>query len=196
MSLSILAAAIISFVIQQHSMMDIVTYLFLGFHLNPANPLYTIIKGGGIISMWQASLVVYVSCALAGIFAGTNMLKGVEKVLSKAKTHAELFVYTTAVSILTAAFGCNQSISMVLTNQLMTGTYKEKNIDKYKLALDLENTGVVLAALIPWNIAAFVPTTTMDVSPIGFIPYAFYLYLLPLTCILTFKASGLIRKSS
>lgn len=71
----------------------------------------------------------------------------------------------------------------------MANTYKEKNIDKYKLAIDLENTGVVLAALIPWNIAAFVPTTTMNVSNIGFIPYAFYLYLIPITSIISFKIS-------
>jgi NhaC family Na+:H+ antiporter len=44
----------------------------------------------------------------------------------------------------------------------------------------LENTGVVLSALIPWNIAAFVPTMTMEVSSTGFIHYAFYLYLIPI----------------
>lgn len=71
----------------------------------------------------------------------------------------------------------------------MANTYKVKNIDNFKLAIDLENTGVVLAALIPWNIAAFVPTTTMNVSNIGFIPYAFYLYLIPITNIIYLKIS-------
>lgn len=189
MLFSILIASIISVLLQQHSIIEVLKYLFLGFHLDSASPLYTIIKGGGIVSMWQASLVVFVSCSMAGIFDGTNMLKSVENIFIRAKTHAELFSYTAAVSILTAAFGCNQSISTVLTNQLMATTYKEKNIDKYKLAIDLENTGVVLAALIPWNIAAFVPTTTMNVSNIGFIPYAFYLYLIPITSIISFKIS-------
>lgn len=187
---SILIAVLLSVFIQHHNMKDIINYLFFGFYLNPDNPLYSIIKGGGILSMWQAALVVYVSCALAGIFAGTNMLSSVEKVLARAKTRVELFACTIVVSILTAAFGCNQSMATVLTNQLVTSTYQEKHIDKYTLALDLENTGIVLAALIPWNIAAFVPTTTMDVSPVGFIPYAFYLYLLPLVCFVRLKSSG------
>lgn len=137
--------------------------------------------------MWKASLVIFVSCSLAGIFEGTNMLKNVENILMKAKTRSELFSYTTIVSILTAAFGCNQSISTVLTNQLMAKTYKKKKFDKYKLAIDLEDTGIILSALIPWNIAAFVPTTTMDVSSVGFIPYAFYLYLIPIINILCFR---------
>lgn len=194
MIFSIFIASIISVLIQQHSLANIVKYLLLGFHLDSDSPLYKIIKGGGIISMWQASVVVYISCALAGIFDGTNMLKSVEKFFSRAKTHADLFSYTTVVSILTAAFGCNQSISTVLTHQLMANTYKERNIDKYKLALDLENTGIVLSALIPWNIAAFVPTTTMDVSHIGFIPYAFYLYLVPIICFLSFHKGKVCRK--
>ena len=85
------------------------------------------------------------------------------------------------MSILTAAFGSNQSIAAVLTASLMDKAYKQNSVDKYQMALDLENTGIVLSALIPWNLAAFVPTSTMDVSPVGFIPYAFYLYILPIT---------------
>lgn len=188
MLFSILIAVLLSVFIQHYSIKNIINYLFFGFYLTPDNPLYSIIKGGGIISMWKASLVVYVSCALAGIFAGTNMLNSVEKILARARTRTELFAYTIVVSILTAAFGCNQSMATVLTNQLVASTYQEKNIDKYTLALDLENTGIVLAALIPWNIAAYVPTTTMDVSPVGFVPYAFYLYLLPLVCLIRLKS--------
>lgn len=75
-----------------------------------------------------------------------------------------MFFYTIIVSIVTAAFGCSQSISTVLTSQLMKKTYESRRIHKYDLALNLENTGIVLSALIPWNTAAFLPTTTMDVG--------------------------------
>ena len=97
--------------------------------------------------MWKASLVVYISSALSGIFEGTDMLKGIEDRFLKAKTHSELFSYTGLVSVLTAALGCSQSISVILTNQFMSKAYKKKGLDKYKLALDLENTGIVLSAL-------------------------------------------------
>lgn len=45
----------------------------------------------------------------------------------------------------------------------------------------------IIVALIPWNIAAFIPTTTMGVSSTGFIPYCFYLYLIPIMNILYLK---------
>lgn len=187
MVISIVVASIISKVLQQYELAEILRYLFLGFHIDIDSPLQTIINGGGIISMWKASLVVFISCSLGGIFDGTNMLKRIENIVMKARTRYELFSYTTLVSVVIAVFGCNQTISIVLTKHLMEKVYKEKNIDKYQLAIDLENTGVVLAALIPWNIAAFVPTTTMNVNSIGFIPYAFYLYLIPIFNILYFK---------
>lgn len=194
MLFSILVAAIISVALQQYRLIAILKYMLLGFHLDSASPLYPIIRGGGIFSMWKASLVVFVSCSLAGIFNGTSMLQSLENILMKARTRGELFSYTTIVSALTAAFGCNQSISIVLTSQLMANTYKEKKVDAYKLAIDLENTSIVIAALIPWNIAALVPTTTLNVSSISYIPYAFYLYLIPIVNLIYFKISEIRNK--
>lgn len=181
MFLSIALAGVLSIYIQDYKINEVLYFILMGFHLDFANPLYLIIKGGGIISMLRPAIVVFISCSLAGIFEGTKTLQSVEKLLLKANSRSSLFLYTTIVSILTAAFGSNQSIAAVLTASLMDKAYKQNSVDKYQMALDLENTGIVLSALIPWNLAAFVPTSTMAVSPVGFIPYAFYLYLLPIT---------------
>jgi NhaC family Na+:H+ antiporter len=45
--------------------------------------------------------------------------------------------------------------------------------------VDIENSAVVIAPLIPWNIAGLVPATVI-LADASFIPYAVYLYLLPL----------------
>ncbi len=187
MLVSIVVASAIAMIFQQYKPIEVLNFIVLGFQLDSPSPLQNILSGGGIISMWQASLVIFISCALSGIFNGTNMLQNIEDILMRAKTRYMLFIYTVITSIVTAAFGCNQSISSVLTHSLMNKSYEDKNIDRYELAVDLENTGIVLSALIPWNIAAFVPTMTMGVSSAGFIPYAFYIYLIPLTSILYFK---------
>lgn len=180
MLISIISSIFITILFQKLTFYYALKVLVLGYHLTSANPLYHILKGGGIISMWKATVVIFISCALSGIFNETNMLKSIEKILKKAKTRYVLFIYTAIVSIATAAFGCNQSISIILTQHLMNKNYKNNEVDNYQLAVDIENTAVVLSPLIPWNIAAFVPTTTLGVSSIGFIPYAFYLYLLPI----------------
>ena len=178
-SISIISASILAVIFQNHQLKDIIYYIIFGFKINNQGPLQDIIKGGGIISMLKASLVVFVSCSIAGIFEGINLFDKLKNfLLNMELTGHKLFGITAIISILTAAFGCNQSIATVMTNEIMKDCYN--NIDSYKFALHLENSGILIAALIPWNIAALVPTTAMNVSTTGYIPYAFYLYILPI----------------
>lgn len=187
MLVSILLASLISITVQRCTLKEVMNYIFFGFNLNVVSFLQDIIKGGGIISMGKVAIIVFVSCALAGIIEGTEMLESVENLFKKAKSRYHIFISTIIVSIVTAALGCNQSIAIVMTSQFMKKLYQERNIDKYELAVDVENTSVVLSALIPWNIAALVPTTMLMVSATDFIPYAFYLYLIPLCNVIYYK---------
>ncbi|TGE32081.1 Na+/H+ antiporter NhaC family protein [Desulfosporosinus sp. Sb-LF] len=187
MLVSILLASIISFSRQHYNVLEILRIVLLGFNLDIDSSLRTILKGGGIFSMWKVSVVVFVSCCWAGLFAETNILEDLDEILLRAKSRPATFLTTTTVSILTALLGCSQTIAIVLTNSLMNKVYVKNKFDHYQLAVDLENTCVPLAALIPWNTAAFVPSSTMNVSLTGFIPYAFFLYLLPFTQILYVK---------
>ncbi|MDX2216514.1 MAG: Na+/H+ antiporter NhaC family protein [Oculatellaceae cyanobacterium bins.114] len=98
------------------------------------------------------------------------------------------FLSTCLVGIGTAAFGCTQTIAILLTQQLVQKKYPESEKGHYKLALDLENTVVVLAPLIPWNIAGLVPATILNTDA-GFIPFAIYLYLLPLLNLIHIRSS-------
>ena len=184
MLVSILSAMVISFFIQHYEIIEILRIILLGFNLNIDSQLRAILQGGGIISMWKVSVIVFVSCCWAGLFAETTILADLEEILLRAKSRSTTLLMTTIVSIVTAILGCSQTISIVLTYSLMNKVYANNKFGKYPLAIDLENTSVPLAALIPWNTAAFVLTSTLNVSLIGFIPYAFYLYLLPLTNIL------------
>jgi NhaC family Na+:H+ antiporter len=57
--------------------------------------------------------------------------------------------------------------------------YEKRGLDKYTVAVDIENSAVVISPLIPWNIAGTLPATVLAVGP-GFIIYSVYLYMLPL----------------
>ena len=46
--------------------------------------------------------------------------------------------------------------------------------------LDFENSGILIAPLQPWNIAAYVPVVMMGTSTAGYVLFAFFLYLVPL----------------
>lgn len=187
MTLSIIAAFFISIVIEGYSPMELLSFSFWGFQLEDGILPGNILNRGGVISMLRAGVVVFISCAMAGIFNGTKMLDRFHTTFTRARDRFHLFIYTIITSILTSAFGCNQTIAIVLTEQLLDRTYQNKEHSRGYLAIDLENTAVVIAPLIPWNIAAFMPTSTLDVNFYTYVPYAFYLYLLPLVNLLILK---------
>lgn len=193
MSFSILTAVILGIFLQHYSFGEIIKYIFFGFHLDSGNPLENILRGGGILSMAKVALIIFVSSSLSGILENTNMLENMETLLLKDTSRYKLFISTIFTAIATAAFGCNQSISIVLTSHLMKKPYENHGLDNHELALDIANTSVVLSPLIPWNIAGLVPATTLMVSSVGFLPYTFYLYLIPIVNLISFKIKG--RKS-
>lgn len=184
MIISVVAAAILAVIYQGYSLQDIFKFIFVGFKLEDNTLLQGVIKGGGVVSMLKAAIVVFISCAMSGILNGINALDKLKKKLLDMKLQgAKLFGATAVMSMATGSFGCNQSISVVLINDIMSDCYS----DNYRLALDIENSAILTAALIPWNIAAFFPTTALGVNPIGYLPYAIYLYTLPVIYFFTYK---------
>ena len=83
-------------------------------------------------------------------------------------------------SFITGALGCSQAIAVIMTHSIMRTTYAKERIQDENVMLDFENSGILIAPLQPWNIAALVPIIMLDISPAGYIPFEFFLYLVPL----------------
>ena len=173
MLVSIVISFIISMFIQRDSIVALINYCIFGYH-HPNERLNLMMKGGGILSMLNVALIVGISSSYSGIFKETKMLVSLKEHLKVfAKKTSNYFVIFLN-SIISGAIACNQSLGIILTNEL-----SEELVDKRERAIILENTVVLLVGLIPWNIAMDVPLKTLDVGIIsGF--FAFYLYFLPL----------------
>ena len=187
MGISSLLSAFVGIFIQNETVMDILKYSIFGFYKFNGTELEKIIKGGGIMSMLTSMIVVISSCAMIGVFKQINVLKAIKEKVQHIKTRAGLFAGTFFTAVITGMIGCNQTISIVMTEQIMEDIYKEKGISKKDLGKDLENTGVVTSGLIPWCIACFVPCAMLGINNIKFIPFAFYLWLLPLCSWIYYK---------
>ena len=173
MLVSIVISFIIAMFIQRDSIVVLINYCIFGYH-HPNEKLNLMMKGGGILSMVNVSLIVGISSSYFGIFKETKMLvslKGYLKDFSK-KTSNYFVIFISA--IISGAIACNQSLGTILTNELCG-----ELVEKQKMAIILENTVILLVGLIPWNIAMGVPLKTIGVGFMsGF--FAFYLYFLPL----------------
>ena len=124
--------------------------------------------------MVKVGLIVAISSSYSGIFKETKMLVILKEYLKEYSKKTSNYFIIFLNSIISGAIACNQSLGIILTHELC-----EELEDKQNMAIILENTIVLLAGLIPWNIAMAVPLKTVDIGLMSGL-FAFYLYFLPL----------------
>ena len=186
MSISIVAGIVIGIFIQHKTVVEMLNYITMGYNMDGNSFFAGIIKGGGLYSMLNVALIVLLSSAYSGIFEGTGLLRGIEQFFERLSRKIGVYPTTIVTSTASAAFGCNQTLAVILTYQFEHKIYEKYKLNKYRLALDLENTVIVISALIPWNIAGAFPAAALSADS-GFIIYAFYLFLVPLINLFTKK---------
>jgi len=173
MLVSIVISFIIAMFFQKESVTSLINYCVYGFH-HSNEKLNSMMKGGGILSMLNVGLIVAISSSYSGIFKETKMLVLMKKYLKEFSEKTSNYFVIFLSSIISGAIACNQSLGIILTYELC-----EELEDKQNMAIILENTIVLLAGLIPWNIAMAVPLKTVDIGLMSGL-FAFYLYFLPL----------------
>ena len=125
--------------------------------------------------MLRVAAIVCISSAYAGIFQNTGLLENIKASIQKAAERTTPFAAILLTSVLTGLIACNQTLTIMLTDQLTRGVEP----DKERFAVALEDSAVVIAPLIPWSIAGAVPLATIE-APTLAIVFACFLYLLPL----------------
>ena len=172
MLLSIVISFIIAMFFQKESVTSLINYCVYGFY-HSNEKLNSMMKGGGILSMLNVGLIVAISSSYSGIFKETKMLVLMKKYLKEFSKKTSNYFVIFLSSIISGAIACNQSLGIILTYELC-----EELEDKQNMAIILENTIVLLAGLIPWNIAMAIPLKTIDIGLMSGL-FAFYLYFLP-----------------
>ena len=133
------------------------------------------LNGGGIISMVRVALIVMISSAYSGIFRKTGLLDGLCGRVTALRDKTSPYASMLLTAVLAGLLACNQTLTIILTNQLCAPSQK----DKEEFAINLENSAVVVAPLIPWSIAGATPLSTVG-APMTGMAFACFLYILPL----------------
>ena len=182
MAASAFIALIISLTVQDVSVGDALYYAVMGY--TPEGELASILSGGGIVSMVKACTIVMSTSLLAGILEGIDALGGMTAYLGKLSGRIGLYPTYILVSIFTAMCFCNQSVVIVMGEQLMGSHYRRLGVSPTTHAMDIANSGVLIAGLVPWSIAVAIPLAMMNVTS-GAILWAAYLYIVPIFYLFT-----------
>ena len=175
---SIAVALVLCVWIQGMPLMELPHILIFGFHSENAE-IASMLDGGGIVSMLRVGAIVCLSSSYSGIFEKTGILDGIQATVETLAQKTFPFLAILLTSAAASAIACNQTLAIMLTQQLCARTER----DKERFANDLEDSVVILAPMIPWSIAGAVPLTAVG-APQSSILFAFFLYLLPLCRVL------------
>lgn len=174
MAVSIAAGCAVCLLLQKTPPLELVRLLVHGFHAE--NPeLGAMMNGGGVFSMLTVSAIIFISSSYAGLFDGTGLLRGLKGSLETLSRRITPYGATLVTAALTCMASCNQTLATLLTYQLC----RDAEPDPQRMAINLENTVIVVAPMIPWSIASITPLTSVN-APMASILTAFYLFLVPL----------------
>ena len=174
MAVSVLLACLLAVFFQRMPALELAQTLVFGYHLPETEPLSAILHGGGLSSMVTSIVIVTASCAIAGIVEGTDLTA---RLCGRTGGgHLKTYQKTLATGFVTAAIGCNQTIAIVLTHAVRKDAYQ--TLGNQAFARDMSFAGTLAPVLVPWCIAAYTPTSQLDVHGLGWMPFAFWLWFM------------------
>ena len=181
MCASIACAAVLACTVQGFSPAAVLSAAWGGYH--PADPtLAAVLGGGGVTSMTASYVIVLLAGLYSGILEGTGALEPLSGRAEALANRLGRFPAMIGISVLTSAILCNQAVASIMVQQLMGRTYASRE----ELAMDIENSVILIAGLIPWSIACSIPLSMLGSGPEA-LPYALLLWLIPACYLFTKK---------
>lgn len=177
------AAFVVAIMIENQSVINLLKSIIFGYR-TAVPEMAKMINGGGLVSMVNVFAIVVIAGCFGGIFKGTNMLLPLQLLVAKLSKRTNPFVATLAAAVATSCVVCNQTLTIILTNQ-MTENLDCSNRDQH--ALNIYDSAVTVIALVPWSVATAIVLTAVN-APNSAVLCACFLYLLPLSRVLNIFA--------
>lgn len=185
MAASIVCGILVALIVQGVPVTEIAKICVLGYQAE-GDGLGAILNGGGIVSMLEIVVILIISSTYSGIFSGTNMLESLQQKLSKACTRFGRFAVMIFMSIAMSSVFCNQTIGTLMCADMLKKPYLDGGGSNEELAIDMENSVILIACTIPWSIGCSVPLALLG-ADFKSLPFAVFMYAVPICYLFTKK---------
>jgi len=179
MAASIAASVVLAVGAQGFSLWEVLEIAVMGY-APQSGGLAEIFSGGGLVSMASPLVLLPLTGFYTGVLEGIGAMKTMEELAGRAAGKIGRLPAMAAVSALCCAVFCNQTVAIMLAEQLLGKAYGNKR----ELAQDIENTAVLIAGMVPWAIACSIPLSVLGVSYAA-VGYGALLWLIPLCYLFT-----------
>ena len=153
-----------------------------GFQLNsPDKKINSIVSGGGVTSMLSSISLILVALTLGGVLIKMGVVENlVGKMKQSVNTPGKLILTSVLSAIGVNFLVGEQYISIILPGTTFKENFDKQNIKPVYLSRILASGGADINALVPWGVTGIFISGVLGVSPLVFIPCAFYVWMNPL----------------
>ena len=178
MAVSLAASVAVAMFTHQVSLLECIKVMLLGYTANNS-ALSGMVSGGGVISMLEICGILMLSCSYGTIFEGTGLISAVNEKICAVAEKIGRFPAMLLLGTITPVVFCNQTVATIMQSNLSNGLYGDSDEERNSKMIDIENSVILVAGLIPWCIACSVPLAMLNADARA-VPAGFYLWLVPL----------------
>ncbi|GKV56691.1 Na+/H+ antiporter NhaC [Sporosarcina sp. NCCP-2222] len=177
-----LLAAVVAVFVQGMPVSEVIQAMTSGFTADTGIPAVdSLLNRGGMTSMLNTVALLVIATALGGILEESGSFEVLtRKMMASVKSSGSLIASTIFSTFVVAFASGAQFLAIVLPSRTFVPKYKEMGVDTVNLSRCVEAAGTVGINLVPWSVPAVFAAGMFGISPGQFIPYAFFVFLVPL----------------
>lgn len=136
--------------------------------------------GGGFIHMYQLLLFLALAGAYNGLLEKFNVIQPfLDKWLQSSRTLIGDSLKTIAASMLISLIAANQTLPIILTGRSFLPHWANQ-YSKDELARVMGDSTCIFPGIVPWSVLAIMCSTIVGVPLFDYLPFAIFLWILPL----------------
>lgn len=184
--ISSLVALFLSIFHTSLSISDYCAILYSGFVSETGvEVIDSLLTRGGISNMFFTIMLVVLSLSMGGLLFALGIIQTLlSKIESLLKSVGALITGTAFTAIGINVVVGEQYLSILLTGEAFKQKYRELGLQPKNLSRVMEDAGTVVNPLIPWSVCGLFIASTLNVSVIDYLPFAFFCLLSPILTIL------------
>jgi Na+:H+ antiporter, NhaC family len=151
--------------------------------------------GGGFVHMYELLLFLALAGAYNGLLEELNVIQPyLDQWLKSSRSLLGDTMKTLLATLLISVIAANQTLPIILTGRSFLPHWSKKYGNK-ELARVMGDSTMLFPGMVPWSVLAIMCSTIVGLPLIDYLPYAFFLWGLPvLTVLFSFLKQVLLRK--
>jgi len=193
----VLLGAILAVAVQDAGLKDVLAATQKGFEAKTGvKAVDELLTRGGMNSMMPTVSLILCALTFGGVMERTGMLSALANgILRLARGVGGLVSATVVTCLGMNVLAPDQYLSIIVPGRMYREAYQKQGLHPKLLSRTLEDAGTLSSPLVPWNTCGAFMTTTLGVSAMAYLPYAFLNLINPVVAIVIAYAGWRIARA-